>query len=561
VRFTPGGTGLRGATLSIANNDSDENPYNFAISGTGAAPEINVKQGTTNIPDNTGSYDFGSVNAGSNTSVTFTIENLGSAALNLTGSPLVVVGGTNAGDFSVTTSPSPSISASSSTTFVVRFTPGGTGLRGATLSIANNDSDENPYNFAISGTGAALIFVEPSGGCGGNSPCYSSIQNGINAAGSGATIKVAQGIYHENIIVDTSKEFTLQGGWDSAFTSRTQSPSLTKIDGDVTGDGVGDGSVLALYASAGVEIVVSIEGFTVRHGSYDLGGGIYTYASSSGTINLTLNSNLISNNNATQYGGGIGAFSVDSGSSSTIILTNNIIALNNADGYGGGIYVGSQDSSKSDLLLINNTITNNSAVNTGGGLRTYSYSGGVTDITLKNNIIWGNTALTGNDVVIHQPGGTTTVNSSYNDIGSVVNNPTYPGTYNDLGGNINVDPLFVNASSGDYHLTSCSPCVDKGTSEGVPLIDFEGEIRPFDGDGDAVPKTDMGADEYVGPPPPPVPGDCNRDCQTTIDEVQKGINQFLEISPVEPCNDLDGNGHVTIDEVQKVINAFLEINP
>jgi hypothetical protein len=57
--------------------------------------------------------------------------------------------------------------------------------------------------------------------------------------------------------------------------------------------------------------------------------------------------------------------------------------------------------------------------------------------------------------------------------------------------------------------------------------------------------------------PSTVPGDCNGDGQTTIDEVQKCINQFLGISPVEACCDLNGDGQVTIDEVQKVINAFL----
>jgi YVTN family beta-propeller protein len=56
-----------------------------------------------------------------------------------------------------------------------------------------------------------------------------------------------------------------------------------------------------------------------------------------------------------------------------------------------------------------------------------------------------------------------------------------------------------------------------------------------------------------------LPGDCNGDGWTTIDEVQKAINQFLGIASVEPCCDLNGNGQVTIDEVQKVINAFLGI--
>jgi len=40
-----------------------------------------------------------------------------------------------------------------------------------------------------------------------------------------------------------------------------------------------------------------------------------------------------------------------------------------------------------------------------------------------------------------------------------------------------------------------------------------------------------------------VSDDRNGDGKTTIDEVQRCINQFLGISPVEPCNDLNDDGH------------------
>ena len=44
-------------------------------------------------------------------------------------------------------------SPGNSATFTVTFDPSATGLRTATISIANNDCDENPYDFAIQGTG------------------------------------------------------------------------------------------------------------------------------------------------------------------------------------------------------------------------------------------------------------------------------------------------------------------------------------------------------------------------------------------------------------------------
>ena len=69
---------------------------------------------------------------------------------------------------------------------------------------------------------AADAYVESSGSCGGKTPCYSTIQAAINAANSGDTIKLAQGIYPETIVLDSDKQLILQGGWDSGFTNQTQ---------------------------------------------------------------------------------------------------------------------------------------------------------------------------------------------------------------------------------------------------------------------------------------------------------------------------------------------------
>jgi hypothetical protein len=162
IEFYPGATGLREATLSIANDDSDENPYDFSIQGTGTAPEMDVQGNDISIldgdtvPSTTDGTDFGdAAAAGETVEHTFTIENAGGADLNLTGSPRVEITGTHAADFSVTTQPDFPVASGESVTFTVEFDPSAAGLREATLSIANDDSDENPYTFAIQGTGTA----------------------------------------------------------------------------------------------------------------------------------------------------------------------------------------------------------------------------------------------------------------------------------------------------------------------------------------------------------------------------------------------------------------------
>jgi hypothetical protein len=73
------------------------------------------------------------------------------------------------------------------------------------------------------------------------------------------------------------------------------------------------------------------------------------------------------------------------------------------------------------------------------------------------------------------------------------------------GGNVAVDPLFFDIAGGDVHLMVGSPAIDSGTNALAPLNDFDGGVRPADGNGDGSRITDIGADEYgtgFGPYPP-----------------------------------------------------------
>ena len=158
VTFAPvaGSTGIRTATITIANDDTDENPYDFAIQANAGEPEIEVRGNNVIIvdgdttPDAADHTDFGNF-TGSAIVRTFVIYNLGPRPLNLTGSPLVVLGGANPADFAVTSMPNSSIAQGGSSSFQVTFSPvaGSIGIRAATISIANDDADENPYDFAI----------------------------------------------------------------------------------------------------------------------------------------------------------------------------------------------------------------------------------------------------------------------------------------------------------------------------------------------------------------------------------------------------------------------------
>ena len=123
----------------------------------------NIVSGST-VPSLTNHTDFGSAAVtGGTITRTFTIQNTGGANLVLDGSPaLVSISGAHASDFTVSLVPATPIAASSTTTFQITFDPSVFGQRTATVSIDNNDSDEDPYTFSIQGNGLDIPVINSS---------------------------------------------------------------------------------------------------------------------------------------------------------------------------------------------------------------------------------------------------------------------------------------------------------------------------------------------------------------------------------------------------------------
>lgn len=161
IQFDPSGDGYRTATVNIASDDCDENPFTFDIRGHGCIPpEITVvgngspisnRALTVSGADDT---DFGSIGVGGMVTHTFTINNiLNGLPLMLNGLPTITIADRDAADFSVTATPAASVGSGGSTTFDVKFQPSATGLRTAIVIITHNDLPENPFVFTINGTG------------------------------------------------------------------------------------------------------------------------------------------------------------------------------------------------------------------------------------------------------------------------------------------------------------------------------------------------------------------------------------------------------------------------
>ena len=231
---------------------------------------------------------------------------------------------------------------------------------------------------------------------------------------------------------------------------RSSSPTLENVT--LSGNSADDSGGGIYYIYCWYESNPSLENVTITNNSagYD-GGGIYCWESSPSLVDVT-----ISDNSASYYGGGI--YYIYCWYESNPSLANVTITNNSAGYYGGGIYC-----DESSPSLANVTITGNSA-SYGGGIFCYSSSP-----SLVNCILWNDSPQ---EVYVSSG----SVNIFYSDIQG-----GWTGE-----GNINLDPLFVDAATGDYHLTANSPCIDAGISFFV----FEGDTL-----------VDMSEDEYVGSAP------------------------------------------------------------
>jgi len=363
---------------------------------------------------------------------------------------------------------------------------------------------------------------------------YSTIQAAIDAAVTGDTVEVSDGTYNEDLTI--AKAITVQS---------VNGPDTTTINGS----GVAMTSVVAISAG-------SIHGFTIRNGGTGVAnnfapGGVaasgvavvdgnvvtanYSCGRAAGidvTDASTITANVVTGNfqgctGGVPNGNGIGLWHA----------TGATIADNTVENNGGGDGGGVEGYDAGVPTIERNVIRNN-----GSGI----LLAGDSNPIIRNNLIIGGPALSwqlaccnagptlmNNTIVSIWGAGIDArgINSSKTIINNVVVNNSatdgaiycspQPGTavmeYNDFwntggpsgsgdcasvvgsNGNVSVDPKFVSAAGGDYHLRPDSPLVDKGRNSGAPPTDFEGDTRPYDGNGNGSAIVDPGFDEQTVP--------------------------------------------------------------
>jgi hypothetical protein len=149
----------------------------------------------------------GNLAVGTPVTVTYTVTNTGNANLTLATATAASPSGVTVGNITAPVSTTVA-GGGGTTTFQVTYTPTAVGPFSFNLSFVNNDSDENPFNFTVSGTGVAPVLSLSLGTSGTptqgqNFDLTAIVGNGGSAATSGAV----------TLSSTLPTGFTYGGGW------------------------------------------------------------------------------------------------------------------------------------------------------------------------------------------------------------------------------------------------------------------------------------------------------------------------------------------------------------
>jgi hypothetical protein len=362
---------------------------------------------------------------------------------------------------------------------------------------------------------SAVVFVDPAAVGANNgttwADAYANLQSALSAAVTGQTIELSKGTYFPTTGSNRSADFqlidgvTIEGGFAGLGTVNPNAqdaalyPSI--LSGDigtsgndsdnsyhvVRGDGVNDTAVLegvtitggnadatsgdgnnggGFFSDSGSATISDCK-FTENFGYY--GGAVYTTALSASDPSPTFTDCVFTDNSAgypdLPVGGGGAIFNDETSPA----ITNCVFNENESTTLGGAI-----EDANAAPAIDNCTFTNNT--DTDGAALVDEFGFGS---TITNCIFWGDNG----ESEIADFGATTRV--TFSDVDGGV-----AGT-----GNLNTNPLFINAADNILVLQPQSPCINVGNNADVPAgvtTDLAGNPRIAGG------TVDMGAYESQG---------------------------------------------------------------
>jgi hypothetical protein len=506
VVFKPTATGTRTGTLSMLTSASST-PMVVKLTGNYVAPTPTPTPASSTVTLSATALTFASQLVGTTSSVqVVTLKNTGTTAFTIPSSFVMTgdftFGGTGTCVTALSYAPGASCTAS------VVFKPTATGTRTGTLTLLTSASS-TAMVVNLTGTGASIsptptpipsptpapsptptalynLYVSPSGSdsnAGTLSAPLKTISRAAALSKPGTLVHVAAGTYTGNILTSASGTASARIRYvsDSRWAAKIvgtgtdyhwdNKGSYVDIVGfDVTGSGRGgilnEGSY-TLVANNHVHNLAVSGGCTGGGGSAIMNGN---YAASDGDII----GNVVHDVGVPGACNGIhGIYHANLRGK----IMNNISYRNSAF----GIHLWH---AADQVLVVNNTTFANGSSSMGGGIvfgRGDTGAGILTNTRVANNIVFNNPR---SGISEYCSSGTSCIGSG----NAVANNLVYGNGMGNIyllvgsaTGTITADPQFVNYQangSGDYHLKSTSPGIDKGSSTSAPKNDLDGNARP-----------------------------------------------------------------------------------
>jgi hypothetical protein len=301
---------------------------------------------------------------------------------------------------------------------------------------------------------------------------------GNSAAGTGGG-----GVYGSLLNDCTLAGNSTTGAGGGAFASILSNCSLLANSSSGNGGGVGGGVISqcvlagnsalrggAAFGTTGLP--VSLVNCILTNNSAQYGGGVFAAAANS----CALSNCLIAANFATNYGGGI------YGTAANACIVNECRILANSAVVGGGVYAGPASSwILNSCLIASNSAANSAGGTLGGTLNNATVvgnsaavqGGGILQSTVRNSVVFFNQASGGSNWY----GGSLTYCCTA---------PLPAGV-----GNITNAPILLSFPSGDFRLSSVSPCINSGFNlYATNGADLDGQPRVVGG------TVDIGAYEF-----------------------------------------------------------------
>lgn len=350
---------------------------------------------------------------------------------------------------------------------------------------------------AVHGGVSAAVFRVSAGNVSGNedgtswTTAFDGLQEAIDAAhdDGGGEVWVASGVYGGDAGGTVMKEHVhVYGGFAGTETSRDQRDWETNV-------AVIEGTAnqCAMFGAANA----TLDGFTVRGVSAkdddpaEPRGGMWnTHVDALAVANCTFSA---------CKGGGMSNLYSSLTVMGCTFSANDGGGMNNFDSspeVDACVFSGNQDSGmyndQDSSPAVSNCVFSGNTAGTGGGGGMVSFA---SSPTLVNCTFHGNSAGAGGAIFIYDSSAVLTNCILWGDTPEeiVVFNGTLSVTYCDVqgghagGGNIDEDPLFADAASGDLRLRTDSPCLGAGNVGAAPATDITGRSRGAE--------TDMGAYE------------------------------------------------------------------